>query len=331
MSRNNMKDMDAAVKLFMALDRPFADLVDFFLKNEGYKVIRKSMQERNTETIGHPPNGRYRKSVHDVVKELTIRKRGGKPRRLTVALENQSYVSRIMPGRELMSSALHWDHWHRGIQSEHEKNDDLKTTEELLDGILTGDRMTPVLTLTPYFGQKPWKGANRFVADLTTCPPGLENAMADCPSNVISFRDMTAKQLSMFTPGSMRAVAKSIRYARNRRQLRYEMRTDPSFRDMPAEAYEVINKATGMKLKPKQKEHNNMAKDVSSYDQYLLDMGERRGEKRGEKRGESNTILRFIRSKRKRHISDTQIQQDILDFGLNESKAKQYMKAAAKA
>ena len=75
-----------------------------------------------------------------------------------------------------------------------------------------------------------------------------------------------------------------------------------------------------------------MAKDVSSYEQYLLDMGERRGEKRGEKRGESNTILRFIRSKRKRHISDTQIQQDLLDdFGLNESKASQYMAVAAKA
>ncbi len=28
-----------------------------------------------------------------------------------------------------------------------------------------------------------------------------------------------------------------------------------------------------------------MARDVSSYDQYLLDMGERRGEKKGEKRG----------------------------------------------
>ena len=74
-----------------------------------------------------------------------------------------------------------------------------------------------------------------------------------------------------------------------------------------------------------------MAKDVSSYEQYLLDMGERRAEKKAEKIGERNVILRFIRNKRKRHISDTQIQQDILDFGLNESKAKQYMKAAAKA
>ncbi|MBR5077732.1 MAG: hypothetical protein IKX30_03225 [Victivallales bacterium] len=71
-----------------------------------------------------------------------------------------------------------------------------------------------------------------------------------------------------------------------------------------------------------------MAKDVSSYDQYLLDMGERRGKKKGE----SNAILRVIQNKRNRHISDTQIQQDIqLDFGLDEAKASRYMTTAAKA
>ena len=83
-----------------------------------------------------------------------------------------------------------------------------------------------------------------------------------------------------------------------------------------------------------------MAKDVSSYDQYLLDMGERRGEKKGEKRGRKQgltegitaTIMRFIQSRRRRHFPETQIQEDLrLDFGLDEDKACRYMKAAAKA
>ncbi|MBP5673198.1 MAG: hypothetical protein J6X49_12470 [Victivallales bacterium] len=329
-----MKDMDAAGKLFMALDRPFADLVDFFLREEGYRVVRESMRERDPEAIGRPPGGRHRRVVHDVVKEMDVRRLRGRPRRLTVAWANQSYVSRVMPGRELMSSALHWDRWRGGIRSEHERNGELKTPEQWLDGILPGDRMPPVLTLTPYFGQKPWRGANRFVADMLDCPPGLEKAMADCPANVVSFRDMTARQLSAFDAGPMRAVAKCIRYARNHRQLRHEMRTDPSFLDMPAEAYGIINIATGMNLKPRQKEHNDMARDVSSYDQYLLDMGERRGEKKGEKRGEKKgekkgiaaAIMRFIQSRRSRHFSETQIQEDLqLDFGLDEAQASQYM------
>ena len=117
---------------------------------------------------------------------------------------------------------------------------------------------------------------------------------------------------------------------------------------MPAEAYEIINQATGMKLKPKQKEHNNMARDVSSYDQYLLDMGERRGEKKGEKKGEKRgrkegklegltegitaAIMRFIQSRRRRHFSETQIQEDLqLDFGLDEAKASQYMASSLTA
>ena len=75
-----------------------------------------------------------------------------------------------------------------------------------------------------------------------------------------------------------------------------------------------------------------MARDVSSYDQYLLDMGERRGEKRGEKIGIAAAIMRFIQSRRRRHFSETQIQEDLqLDFGLDEAQASQYMTAALTA
>ena len=75
-----------------------------------------------------------------------------------------------------------------------------------------------------------------------------------------------------------------------------------------------------------------MARDVSSYDQYLLDMGERRGEKKGEKKGIAAAIMRFIQSRRRRHFSETQIQEDLqLDFGLDEAKASQYMAAALTA
>ena len=75
-----------------------------------------------------------------------------------------------------------------------------------------------------------------------------------------------------------------------------------------------------------------MARDVSSYDQYLLDMGERRGEKKGEKKGIASAIMKFIQSRRKRHFSETQIQEDLrLDFGLDEAQASQYMAAALTA
>ena len=75
-----------------------------------------------------------------------------------------------------------------------------------------------------------------------------------------------------------------------------------------------------------------MARDVSSYDQYLLDMGERRGEKKGEMKGIASAIMKFIQSRRKRHFSETQIQEDLrLDFGLDEAQASQYMAAALTA
>ncbi len=79
-----------------------------------------------------------------------------------------------------------------------------------------------------------------------------------------------------------------------------------------------------------------MARDVSSYDQYLLDMGEKRGRKEGKQEGLTEgitaAIMRFIQSRRRRHFSETQIQEDFqLDFGLDEAKASQYMTAALTA
>ena len=42
--------------------------------------------------------------------------------------------------------------------------------------------------------------------------------------------------------------------------------------------------------------------------------------------------MRFIQSRRRRHFSETQIQEDLqLDFGLDEVKASQYMTAALTA
>ena len=88
-----------------------------------------------------------------------------------------------------------------------------------------------------------------------------------------------------------------------------------------------------------------MARNVSSYDQYLLDMAreeEKRRAKREEERkkerkkglteGIAAAIMRFIQSRRSRHFSETQIQEDLqLDFGLDEAKASQYMASSLTA
>ncbi len=337
--------MDEASKLFTAVPEVFSDLVDFALKGTGYKVVRGSLKERNAESIARLRGMRawFKKVSNDVVAELLVTD-GNMTTTLLVALENQTSTSTVMAGRNLMSTAVRWDGWRRDMKHLHSGRKELKTHQEMLDGVLPGDRMTPMMVLVVHFGQEAWTGLPRFT-DTLDCPPALKPKLADCPVNVISFYNLPIKQINEMPQGALQAVTKSIRYAKNIPKLLYELKHDKSFNTPLDEMYDVISIATGLNLEEmKKQKEKNMQKKISAIEQYLLSKGEKRGEKRGEKKGEkrgekrgekigeSNAILRFIQNRRKRLFSDMQIQNDLQsDFELDEATASQYMAAAAKA
>ena len=84
-----------------------------------------------------------------------------------------------------------------------------------------------------------------------------------------------------------------------------------------------------------------MKKDVSEYDQYLLNLGSRRGMKKGEKIGEERgvekgrtlSLRKFIRNRWKEHVTETQLLKDLKSyFELDENEARRHMDdALAKA
>ncbi len=352
-----MKNMDEASKLFTGLPEVFCDLVDFALKGTGFRVVRGSMKERNAESIAQLRGVQtwFKKVSNDVVAELKVTD-GDVTTTLLVALENQTSTSTVMAGRSLMSTAIRWDSWRREMKNDHIKRKELKTHQELLDGVLPGDQMAPVMIIVVHFGQEQWTGLPRFT-DMLDCPPSLKPKLADCPVNVISFYNLPIEQINEMPPGAMRAVAKSIHFANDINTLSQEIKNDPSFRKLldegPDEALNIIRIATGLNTDLlKQQKEDDMPQKVSKYEQFFVDKGEKIGEKRGEKIGEkkgekkgrkegrkegleegiATTIMNFIQNRRKRSFSDMQIQNDLqLDFGLDETKACQYMAAATKA
>ncbi len=330
-----MKNMDAASKLFTGLPEVFCDLVDFALRKTGFNVVRGSLKERNPETIAR---GWYKKVSNDVVAELQVTN-GDVTSTLLVALENQTSTSAIMAGRSLMATTIRWDSWRREMKREHRANKEFKSHQELLDGVLPGDRMPPVMVLVVHFGQEPWTGLPRFT-DTLDCPAELKPLLADCPSNVISFYNLLPEEIDGMPPGAMRAVAKSIHYVDDAERLFKEFRTDPSFdmllKEGPDEALDIISIAIGFDLK--EEKETDMEKVVSKIEQHFfnkciaqnknewLEEGRIEGKEEGIVEGEIKTVLKFIRWQRNRHIPDSQILEALLaGFELDEATAKQYM------
>ncbi len=341
-----MRNMDAASKLFIAHPKVSRDAVNFVLRGSGYKVVARSMQERNIEAIArlHGAKRLYKKNSSDVVWELDARK-GKNKTHLLVAMENQSVTSSVMPLRSQLTTAIRNAAWRQTMMDIHKERNELKTPQELLDGILPGDHLPPVLPLTIHFGQEEWTGPVRL-QKMQEIPGELRGFFADCPCNLLSLKNLTPDELSRLPIGPFRAVAKCIKYADNRPVLRREIQEDPSFEKLPDVAYEVVRIATGIKLKkPTKKEGNNMKKDVSEYDKYVLELGKEEGikigEERGVKIGEENgknigvaqTVQKYIWNRWKEHVTKVQILKDLESyFDLDEKEARRYMdEAFAKA
>ncbi|MBR5026079.1 MAG: hypothetical protein IKX48_13530, partial [Victivallales bacterium] len=148
-----MKDMDAASKLFTGLPEVFKALVDFALRKTGFHVITGSMKERNSESVARLPGMRkwYKKVSNDIVAELEVTD-GDTTAKMLVALENQTTMSNVMAGRSLMATAVRWDCWRREMKRTHSAHKELKSSQDLLDGVLPGDQMTPPLLLVVHLG-----------------------------------------------------------------------------------------------------------------------------------------------------------------------------------
>ena len=329
-----MKNMDAAAKLFTALPEVFADLVDFALRKTGFKVVRGSLKERNTEAIAQlRKQKRWYKTVrNDVVEELEITN-GTVTADMLVVLENQSSVSNVMAGRSLLTSAVRWDDWRRETKRKHIARKELKKTQELLDGVLPTDRMMPMFVLVVHFGQEAWTGPLKST-DTLACPPELKPMLAECPSNVISFYNLSIEEINEMPPGSLRAVAKSIHYAKQPEKLYHEWKTDPSFKPPRLdEMVDVIAIAVGMNNKLlKQQKEEDMPKTLSPMEEYLFRRAEARvraeGEARGEAKEQARIVQKYIQNRRNRYLPEAQILEDLMsDFELDEAKARQYMKA----
>ncbi len=322
--------MDAAAKLLMALPEVFSDLVDFALRKTGFKVVRGSLKERNAEAIAQLKGLRrmYKQVCNDVVAELEITN-GVVTAKMLVALENQSRVSNVMAGRSLMTSAVRWDGWRRDTKRKHIARKELKKPQEVLDGVLPTDRMAPTFVLVVHFGQEAWTGPLKFT-DTLDCPPELKPMLAECPSNVVSFYNLSIEEINEMPPGDLRAVAKSIRYAKQPEKLLHEWQTDPSFKPPRLdEMLDVIAIATGMNNKLlKQQKEEDMQKTLSPLAQYLFSREEARVRAESKAEEQARIVQKYIQNRRNRFLPESQILEDLMsDFDLDEAKARQYMEA----
>ena len=331
-----MDRTDEPTKLFLTKNHVFADLVDFALRHSGIKVDRQSLQDCNPEGIIQCPwhSLKYKVCNNDLLKGLVV-KHSDKATWMLVATEHQSYVSNTMPLRNLVTAAAHWDGIRRSLEDEHRKRHDLQG-DDFLSGIGRKDRLPPLLVFVLYYGLEPWNGPMRL-SDIIDSPPELKPYMADCPTNVISPRELKPVELEEINVGALRAAFKAIFYSQSPADFCHEIVTDPSFHNLSPEDFDFMRVTSGIDLKPQHKE-NNMQNTMEIFANYFKESwfqkgeqsGFQKGEQSGFQKGEQNGFFKainlFIQKRISRNIPEKQILEDLSnEFGLSCDQARQYL------
>lgn len=143
----------------MSSNERFADLFNYYLF-QGRQIIKpESLREANIiesvllkgEEGGLLPKERYR----DLLRKCVI-KRSGRTFFLLIGLENQEEIHYALPVRHMLYDALNYAGQVQRIAKAHRKNKDRRTRAEFLSGFKRTDKLTPVVTLTLYWGADPW-------------------------------------------------------------------------------------------------------------------------------------------------------------------------------
>lgn len=183
-----MGKTDVKTKEFWRNNARFADLFNTVLF-DGEEVLRaEDLQEKDSDLSATVPLGSRRKYSELLTKASDVVKKQAFGVEFAIfTIQNQSRIDYSMPVRELADNALIYLQECREIS---ERNRDLNKAANYdeLFSIGRDDRIHAVISLTVYYGEKPWDGPRSLHDMMADMPEKLEKAVPDYPLNLVEVR-----------------------------------------------------------------------------------------------------------------------------------------------
>ena len=195
-----------------------------------------------------------------------------------LGIENQSDIHYAMPVKNLSYDVMNYGAQIREAAAQHKKDKDYSSDGEFLSGFQKADKLTPVITLTVYWGANEWDA-----------PRSLHEMFAVSDQHILKYVDdyhlhlIVPSEITDFNKfhTSLREVLEIIKVSEDRRMMQEVIETNPRFRNIESEAVSAINVFTGMKVPVNGKERKmDMCKAWE--EQRLYDRAEGKAEGKAE-------------------------------------------------
>lgn len=256
-----MSAKDVSAKEFMSDNERFADLMNFYLY-QGEKVIRPEelMEQDTTEALtifGISDKNMYVQKWRDILKRVIIKAAKGCIY-VIAGIENQSEINYAMTVKNMLYDAINYGNQVNEAAKMHRGKKDFSNNAEFLSGFGRKDRLTPVITVTLYWGDDAWDAPRSLHEMLSTQDETILRHVPDYKLNLIA--PVEIRDFSVFAT-SVGAVLEMIKVAKDSEEMNRLLATNKAFEGLENEAVRVINVFTGIDVKVNEKEgKTNMCK-----------------------------------------------------------------------
>lgn len=285
-----MGSIDAKTKQYVRRPNVFADLFNYLLYN-GEDVLKpENLTDMDTAEIALPtidgeasfPIQKYR----DVLKEAVVKEDGEAAYVLILGVENQDNIHYAMPVKNMVYDAINYSSQVSAIASKHKAARDSVTSAEFLSGLHKSDKLTPVITLTLYFGQHEWDAPMSLHELLSTEREEILQFVPDFKINLISPVSMSQEDIRKFK-SDFKELAAFIRCGRDKEAMKNLVETNEEFKHMDPLTAEIANDVTRSNLKLKIEENGevDMCIAIAGIRDEGREMGRMEGRMEGREQG----------------------------------------------
>ena len=243
-----MGKIDVETKEYVNRPEVFADLFNYLLY-DGKQVIKpEELKELDSTSIFISDDKSDKASSiqkhRDILKNIVIKEDKHLTYALILGIENQTNIHYAMPVRNMEYDAYTYANQ---VANSSRRNLNSKTKGiDFLSGLKREDKISPVITLVLYFGQKPWNGPMRLHEMLSTNKEEILKYVPDYKINLISPVSMKEEEINKFK-SNFWELATFISYGRDKKAMS-KLANDDRFRHVDPLVANIANDLTDAKL-----------------------------------------------------------------------------------
>ena len=289
-----MGEKDTKAKEYLSDNSRFADLCNYVLF-QGEQIIKAEtlIEKDSTEVLSILVDGREEQfqKWRDLIKGTVI-KRNKDMVFVLIGIENQSDIHYAMPVKNMIYDALNYGSQVKETARRHRKNHDKLTPAEFLSGFRKKDKLTPVITITLYWGADKWDGPRTLHDMLEHSDETLIKFIPDYHINLVVPEEIDDFKKFRTTLGE---VLEAIKVSNDKEQMRQLIFSNPAFQKMDNESVAAINTFLGTNIPlNKNEEVTDMCKAWDDLMNEGIEKGIEKGIKKGIEKGRINIIADFL-------------------------------------